>query len=142
MHPRNQPFSLMERVGVLDFCYSHEVPMKFSLYIPMKFSIDSQHVPQVPKSSSLYPISFALSFTLETLQNPKEKNTTNIFWDFLKAQFFFLKNLLWANQRCPQHKEKIELQWSSQLKYRKSQYTTNIRYLKKIMVSKSKFNVQ
>jgi hypothetical protein len=86
---RTRLFSLGERVGYWIFV----IPMKFpwnSNYLLTRFSIGSQHDPQVPKSSSLYPISFALSFIVETLYNPKEENTTNLFETF-KSSILFKK---------------------------------------------------
>jgi hypothetical protein len=66
-------FFFWGRVGVLDLCCSHYVPMKFFLCshrvgdgLPT-CSSSSQCVPQhVPNTSSLDPISFALSSTLVT----------------------------------------------------------------------------
>jgi hypothetical protein len=47
----------------------------------------SQHVHQVPSSSLLYPISFALSSTLCDLAQ-KQKITTYLFWDVQSLIFF------------------------------------------------------
>jgi hypothetical protein len=50
--------------------------------------------PNVPNSSSLDPISFALSSNVITyITNPKEMITTYIFWDFSMLDLFFGENM-------------------------------------------------
>ncbi len=55
--------------------------------VPVKFTMGSQHV---PNSSSLYPISFAISSTLVAyITSPKEELTTYLIWDYPKVDLFF-----------------------------------------------------
>jgi hypothetical protein len=74
--------------GVVGFCSSQSVPNKFSM-CSHEFPMGSQHIPQVSNSSSLYPISFALSSTLVTyITSPKEEITTYLIWDCSKLVLF------------------------------------------------------
>jgi hypothetical protein len=71
--------------------------------VPMKFSMCYQHV---RGSLSLYPIYFALSFTLVICKsNPKEEITAYLFWECTKLEFLSFFGW-WANQRCPSQKKR------------------------------------
>jgi hypothetical protein len=87
---------------VLDLYCSHEVLNEF----PNIFLSSSQCVPNI--SSSLYPISFALSFGLVTfITNPKEEIPTHLFWLTPKLDYYFL---VMGQSKMPITKEKkIEL---------------------------------
>jgi len=75
-----QVFSLLGEGGGVGF-------LNLSHCVPVKFTMGSQHV---PNSSSLYPISFAISFTLVTyITSPKEEHTTYLFRDYPKVDLFF-----------------------------------------------------
>jgi hypothetical protein len=76
---------------VLEFClfllYFHQIPIEFSTCSP-----SSQCVPQhVPNSSSLYPIFFAIGFTIENLYiEPRKELTPYLFWDCPKLDFLLV----------------------------------------------------
>ncbi len=88
MHPGAQIFFQPgQDEGVGFFC---------SQCLPMKFPIDSQHL---PSSSSLHIISFALSSTLVTYVTDPKAGNRNISMLGLSKAFFFW--LWWTNQKMP-----------------------------------------